>query len=204
MNRNSKSIQKNPKTMKADKRQSRQSEENSLFGERPIEECKSYTYFGTVISSNGKFKPNIHQLCKTASRAMYILLSQTSKYSGGNIKLFMDLFDKIIVPICTYNCEVWGSAFFTKQSSCHSFLSENQQKNSVEKIQISLLKHLLGVNSRSTNWAVISETNSKPILCNIILKIVRYWERIKESPSPILKAVLLQINNCRKKANLHD
>ena len=76
----------------------------------------------------------------------------------------MDLFDKIIVPICSYNSEVWGSALFTKQFSRHSFLSENQQKNPVEKIQISFLKHLLGVNSRSTNWAVLSETNSKPIL----------------------------------------
>ena len=155
MNGNSKSIQKKPKTMKVDKRQSCQSEKNSLFGETPIEGCKSYTYLGTVISSNGKFKQNIHQLCKTNSRAMYILLSQTSKYSGGNIKLLMDLFDKIIVPLGTYNSEVWGSAFFTKQSSRHSFLSENQQKNSVEKIQISLLKHLLDVNSRSTNWAVL-------------------------------------------------
>ena len=139
------------KTTKVEKRQSRQSEENFLFGETPIEEDKSYTYLGTVTSSNGKFKANIQQLCKTGSRAMYTLLSHTNKYSVGNIKLLMDLFDKIIVPICTYNSEVWGSAFFTKQSSYHSFISENQQKNPVEKIQISFLKHLLGVNSRSTN-----------------------------------------------------
>ena len=51
---------KNPKTMKVEKRQSRQSEENFLFGETPVEEYKSYTYSGTVISSNGKFKANIH------------------------------------------------------------------------------------------------------------------------------------------------
>ena len=35
------------------------------------------------------------------------------------------------------------------------------------------------------------QTSCKPILCKIILKIVRYWERIKESSSPILKAVLI-------------
>ena len=105
---------KKTKTMKVEKRQSHQSEENSLFRERPIEECKSYTYLGTVISSNGKIEANI-QLCKTASRAMYTLLSHTNKYSGGNIKLLMDLFDKITVTICTHNSEVWGSAFFIKQ-----------------------------------------------------------------------------------------
>ena len=181
---------KNPKTMKVEKRQSRQSEENVLFRETPIEEYKSYTYLGTVISTNRKFKANIEQLCKAARRAMHTLLSHTDKYSGGNIKLLMDLFDKTIVSICTYNSEVWGSAFFTKQSSRHSFLSENQQKNPVEKIQISFLKHLLGVNSRSTNGQYLVKPK-QPILCKIILKIVRYWGRIKESPSPILKAELI-------------
>ena len=91
-----------------------------------------------------------------------------------------------------------GSGFLTKQSSRHSFLSENQQKDPVEKIQISFLKHLIGVNSRSTNWAVLSETNSKPILCKRILKIVRYWERIKELRSPILKAVLITNKQLQK------
>ena len=46
--------------MKVEKRQSCQSEENFLFGETPVEEYKSYTYSRTVISSNGKFKANIH------------------------------------------------------------------------------------------------------------------------------------------------
>ena len=81
------------KTVGVEKRQSCQSEENFLFGETLVEECKSYTYLGTAISSNGKFKANIQQLCKTASRAMYTLLSHTNKYSGGNIKSLMDLYN---------------------------------------------------------------------------------------------------------------
>ena len=60
------------------------------------------------------------------------------------------------------------------------------------------MKHLLGVKSRSTNWAGLSETNSNPILCKIILKVVRYWERIKESASPILKAVLIKNKQLQK------
>ena len=46
----------------------------------------------------------------------------------------MDLFDKVIVPICRYNSEAWGSAFFTKQSSRHSFLSENQPSREATNI----------------------------------------------------------------------
>ena len=38
----------------------------------------------------------------------------------------------------------------------------------------------------------------QPILCKIILKIVRYWGRIKESPSPILKAELITNKQLQK------
>ena len=144
---------------------------------------------------------NLKQTCKnsakTATRAMYTLLTHTNKYSGGNIKLLMDTFDKIIVLICTY--KQWsGVCLLYKTLFLPSFLSENQQKNLVEKIQILFLRHLLGINSHSTNWAVLSETSSKPILCKIILKTVRYWERIKESPSPILKVVLITNKQLQK------
>ena len=64
-----------------------------IFRETPVEEYKSYTYLATAISSNGIFKANIQQLCKTASRAMYTLLSHTNKYWGGNIKSLMDLYN---------------------------------------------------------------------------------------------------------------
>ena len=95
----------------------------------------SLTYLGTVISSNGKFEANIQQLWKIASIAMYTLLSHTNKYSGGTIKLPMDLFDKIIVPICTYNSEVWGSALFTKQFLAIVFYLKINRKTQYRKFK---------------------------------------------------------------------
>ena len=60
------------------------------------------------------------------------------------------------------------------------------------------MKHLLGVNPRRTIWVVLSETNSKPILCKVIFKILRYRERIKELPIPILKTVLVTNKQLQK------
>ena len=50
--------------MKIEKRQSRQSEENFLFRETPIEEYKSCTYLGTIISSNGYSKETYNNSAK--------------------------------------------------------------------------------------------------------------------------------------------
>ena len=65
-----------------------------------------------VISHNRQFKFNINELCKKASRAMYILLCNVNTFYAGNIKILKDLFDKMILPICTYN---WGMAGFIFQ-----------------------------------------------------------------------------------------
>ena len=43
---------------------------------------------------------------------MCTLLGKKNKFSSGNVTLLLDLFGKMILPICTYNCEVWGASYF--------------------------------------------------------------------------------------------
>ena len=62
-----------------------------------------------MLSHNRQFKFNINELCETASGAMYTLLGNINKFYAGNIKI---LFEKIVLPICTYNCEVWRGFIF--------------------------------------------------------------------------------------------
>ena len=55
------------------------------FETKPLDICKSYTYLVSIISNNGSFKLNINALCKSASRAMYNLLSNVNKHASGNV-----------------------------------------------------------------------------------------------------------------------
>ena len=61
---------------------------------------------------------------------MCTLLGNVNKFYAGNIKILIDLFDKMILPICTYNSEVWG-AFFSALNPCPAIF---YQKSNV-KIQ---------------------------------------------------------------------
>ena len=76
------------------------------FNGNVIETCNSYPYLGSLISNNGQLKLNISELGESASRAIYILLGTVNKFSSGNVTILLDLFDKMILLICTYNCEV--------------------------------------------------------------------------------------------------
>ena len=96
----------------------------------------------------------------------------------------IDLFDKIILPICAYNCEVWGASFFSSKPLPSDFLSEKQCKNSIDKLQGSFLKHVLGVHSRASNRAVESKTSRTSVIPHIVSRI-GFYNHLRNSESPI-------------------
>ena len=98
----------------------------------------------------------------------------------------IDLFDKMILPICTYNCEVWGASFFSSKFSPSDFLSEKQCKNPIDKLQGSFLKHIFGVHSRASNWAVESETNRNSVIPHIVRRMIGFYNHLRNSESPII------------------
>ena len=122
--------------MVVEKRQTPISQTSFSLKNNAVNMCKSYPYLGTIISNNRQFKFNINELCIKVSREIYTLLGNLNKFYTGNIKILIDLFDKMILPICTYNCEVWVASFFSFiKSSPSDFLPEKQCKNPTDKLQ---------------------------------------------------------------------
>ena len=171
--------------MVAEKQQSI-NQTNFTYKNNVLDICKSYPYLGTIISHNGQFKFNINERYKKASRAMYTLLGNVNKFYAENIKILIDLFNKMILPICTYNCEVWGASFFSSKSLPSGFLPEKQCKNPIDKLQGSFLNHILGVHSRASNWAVESETNRNSVIPHIVRRMIGFYNHLRNSESPII------------------
>ena len=122
--------------MVVEKRQTPISQTSFSLKNNAVNMCKSYPYLGAIISNNRQFKFNINELCIKVSREIYTLLGNLNKFYTGNIKILIDLFDKMILPICTYNCEVWVASFFSFiKSSPSDFLPEKQCKNPTDKLQ---------------------------------------------------------------------
>ena len=46
---------------------------------------------------------NINKFCKSASRAKYDLLGHVNKHLSRNVYMLTELFDKKMLPACTYN-----------------------------------------------------------------------------------------------------
>ena len=71
--------------------------------------------------------------------------------------IVLDLFDKMILPILLYGCEIWGYS------------------NNIECIEVfyrKFLKYTLRLNKQTTNCMVYGETGKKPLSITIKSKMI--------------------------------
>ena len=93
-----------------------------MFGDNTIDVVDDYVYLGTTFNYNCLFHKAKNKLIALIRRASYSLLQKIIKYSLP-FDICLDLYDKLIIPIMLYGCEVWG--YENNQQllvTCNSFL----------------------------------------------------------------------------------
>jgi hypothetical protein len=97
----------------------------------------------------------------------------------------MHVFDHTIKPILLYGCEVWGmlNPFTSKFRNTLLNFSRIFDKLPAEKLHQTFCKYILGVHSKTSNTAVLSELGRFPIYFNIVKALVKYYYRLKNIQS---------------------
>ncbi len=88
----------------------------------------------------------------------------------------LDLFDKTIVPILLYGCEVWGIS-------------------NIERVEIfyrKFLKRTLKTNFSTINCKVYAETGRRPLKCTIQKRIIKFWLSLVFSEKCKLSSLLFK------------
>ena len=104
------------------------------LGDHLVEKTQEYTYLGVKLTSNGNFTAAKKQLSEKGLHALFGM----RKYSNINRfppKLASKIFDSMISPILTYNCEVWGA--YLKLDLNH------WDKSPIEKVHLRFCKSYL-------------------------------------------------------------
>ena len=143
-----------------------------------VELVKSYVYIGTTISFNGKFTEAIEKQINQAHRALFVIKSKKEKFNLP-IDIVLDLFDKMILPVLLYGCEIWGF----------------QNLENIEIFYRKFLKYILKVNKRTTNCMVYGETGRTPLNVIIETRMVCFWHKISTGLNTKLSYRLLYLLN---------
>ena len=130
-----------------------------LNGEK-VELVENYVYLGTTISFNGKFKAAIEKQVTQANRALFSIKSKKDMYNLPT-DIMLDLFDKMILPILLYGCEIWGF-------------------DTIDPIEIffrKFLKYILKANRQTANGMVYGESGKLPLDIMIKTRMICFWHK---------------------------
>ena len=154
-----------------------------LFNNIVLENVKEFKYLGIVFSRSGSFCKAKKHLCEQAQKAMYGVIRKIRQFNLP-IDCQLDLFDKIVIPVLLYGCEIWGY--------------ENLEL--IERIHLKFLKFILGLKSSTPSYMVYGETGRFPLYVIIYSRMVSYWAKLFTGPEnkivyTLYKYLLSQYNN---------
>ena len=138
-----------------------------------IEVVEDYTYLGVVFNYDGSFKKAINKQISQARKAMFSLLEK-SKILKLPIDLTCDLFDKTVLPVLIYGCEVWG----------YSDLRD------IEIFYRKFLRYLLKTYNFTPNCMLYGELGVTNIETKVLNRMLSYWAKLKNSKQNKFSAIL--------------
>ena len=132
-----------------------------FIGDKRLEVVFDFGYLGLKLNYNNKFKTAQIDLCTRASRAMFLLLKKANRLSLP-LDVILDLFDKTVLPVLTYCCEVWGTAVIEQ----------------TRVLQRRFYKMVFQLRKSTPTLMLFGETGKVPVDVHIKSRVLNYWFRL--------------------------
>ncbi len=140
------------------------------YGGEVLEHSTSYSYLGIQISASGGFSLAVKALHEKARREFYAIKSRFGQLKLP-IKTWIKLYHAIIQIIILYGSGIWAPVIHLK----------NWEKTSLEKLQLEMIKNILGVHRSTSNDACRAELGLYPLKIEIQKRCVQFWHHLHQS-----------------------
>jgi hypothetical protein len=138
----------------------------------PVEEVASFRYLRIELHRNGSLKTAVKHLAAAGQRAVFTLRRRCTGLKINDIAIVCQLFDALVKPVLSYGCELWVDEPATK---------------SLEAIDRSFLKSLLGVNDTTPSRIVLAKFGRFPLILFWRQQALKYKARMSTSlPSRLM------------------
>jgi hypothetical protein len=136
----------------------------------------SFKYLGLMVFSNRGFNRAVDEVHSIAVKAMWGCMRQIRDKEVMGIRMRVELFKALIMPVMMYGCELWGGV---------SVSPRDPYKNPVQGVQSLFLRQVAGVwVKRSTALRVLSaEYGCRPMAFHCFKAICRYWNKLVTQPA---------------------
>lgn len=147
----------------------------------------SFKYLGILFHCTGKSSLHTDTLAGAGRKALFALMScfRNIKYLTPDLQI--RLFMSKVLPVITYNCQVWGVELLDLPSNSSTVL---YPQNALEKIFTDFLRYITGASRTCSNWVLVQECECDFVQTHIACCIASFWNSmIKADPvSPAKRA----------------
>ena len=133
---------------------------------------KELKYLGTTLSPSGSLFPAKEKLRKQANKAYFPVIRALQKIDFDAVAS-LKLFDSLIKPISTYNCEFWGQLTKSKIEAIQS-LQEPYFDAPSEKLHLLFCRNVLGVSNKTSSLATLGELGRYPVMLSCYVQMIKY------------------------------
>ena len=164
------------KAMHFTKKINKINERNTVYyGTSSLEWVAEFKYLGIIIAQNNTFGRALKNLCQQSKRAQAVLDLHIHRHPTLSVDHIMRLFDILIRPILTLDCEIWGVGNY----------------DVIEKVYLNFVKKLLGVKPNTNITMLYAESGSFPFSIYIRKTVINYWLKIMNSGQQSLPGIVL-------------
>ena len=154
----------------------RKKSETLRFDSTVLEVVDSFRYLGVEFSRTGSFAKGKKYAFDKAQKALFSLL-QSARRKNFPIDVLLDLYQKMVIPVLLYGCEIWG----------------HEKLDIIEKLHIKSLKYILHLNRSTMSSQVYGESGIFPILLDVKVRMIRFWADLVKPSSPKLASKVYNI-----------
>ena len=131
------------------------------IGNESVEVVSDFLYLGIKLNYNNRMSVAQKDLYDRASRATFSLLRRCNRLELPT-DIMLDLFEKTIIPIMTYGCELWGF------ENCEI----------LQKLQLKYYKIILKLRVSTPSLMVYGETGKYPLWVTVKTRVLTYWFKL--------------------------
>ena len=152
------------------------------IGNDTVTVVDDYIYLGVTFNYNGLFIKAMTKQVTQARKAMFAIL-QKSRQLYLPIDIVCELYERCVVPILLYGCEIWGF----------------ENLHCLEIFHRNFLRRVLKSFNFSPNCMLYGETNTTDISTKVDIRMGNFWLRTKFSPKLKISVVM-----CAFLSSLYD
>ena len=141
-----------------------------------IEVVNSYTYLGITFTSNCTFKAAMINVKSKALRSWFKIKQNLCTSDETPTHILLSMFRCVSMQIALYGCEVWGMELISTKNT-NPFTNWN--KAILNHMQVQICNSILNLPKRVSNIGSIVELGLYPLTLDIIVRMLKYYNRLR-------------------------